>query len=556
MSEKQTSFLTEALIISVSNFIVKIIGVVFRIPLANLFQGNMEVFTAAYSVYAMLYMVSTSGLPVAISRTVASSHKKGKSLETKRIFEVSVILFGVVGMVFTLLMYFGSDAIASYTEHADAAFAMRIISPTLFLVCVSSAIRGYYQGLRNMIPTAVSQLIEAMLKLMIGLGGAYIAVKKGYSPAIQGAYAISGITIGMIIALVFLIVYRYFYERKHSSPPALKSVSYGTITGRLIRIAIPVTLTSSALYLSQFLDTVVIKKFLLISGVNQETASGLYTAYTSLSLSISDLLPATLVYPIAVSVLPAISASLAVNDNKSADRYIHSSIRISGIIALPCAFGLLAVSRQAITLLYGADWGGDLLWNGETVSSVAVASGGLMILSVGIIFISLLSTTNALLQAIGQQHLPTVSVLCGVGVLVALEIGLVSIPSIGIYGAPIASVGCYITALSMNMFFLKKKRGYSKSLFRVFLCPFVCAVLCGLSAYLAAAITEAVLPEGSRLTAFVSLICAAVTGVGAYVASMLALHGITPNEVRLLPKGNAICSLLIRKGWLHEKHVR
>ncbi len=557
MSERQSGqFLAEALIISVSNLLVKIIGVAFRIPLANMLQNATGIYNAAFSVYAMLYMVSTSGLPVAISRMVASSRKLDRKAETKRIFKASMLLFGAIGLISTLVMFFGSDALARSTEHADSALAMRIISPTLFLICVSSAMRGYFQGLRNMVPTAVSQFIEAFCKLTLGLGATYYAQKMGYTPVVQAAFAISGITIGTVLSMTYMIIYKYFYEKRHSFAGVEDTDGYTDIYKNLLRIAVPVTVTSSALYFSQFLDTLVIKKFLINSGVEKIIAEDLYTSYTTLTLSISDLLPATLVFPIAVSILPAVSESLAVNDQRQADNYIKSSVRISAIIGLPCAFGMLAVARPAIALIYGTNFGvsKDMvrLWNGKPYMPIDIASNALMILSVGIIFISLLSTTNALLQAVNRQYLPMISIGVGVIFLVALEIGLVLIPAMGIYGAPIASVACYAAALTLNMLFLRKYRSFKTSFYRLFFKPFVCSAACGGAAYGAAQLSKTLLGGETRLNSLITLCVAGATGVVVYVVGILAVKGITADEVRLLPKGRTLCNFLIRKGLLKE----
>lgn len=557
MNEKQAgSFLTEALIISLSNFVVKIIGVAFRIPLTNMLQGATGIYTASFSVYAMLYMVSTSGLPVAISRMVASSRKLERKTEINRIYRSGLILFGAIGLVCTLVMFFGADFIARFTEHADAALAMKVISPTLFLICISSALRGYFQGLRNMVPTAVSQFIEALCKLVLGLGAARYAISRGYSPVVQAAFAISGITVGTVLAMTYMIIYKYFFEKKHSFAGIEDTDGYSSIYKNLVKIALPVTITSSALYFSQFLDTIVINKFLIGSGVDSVIAEDLYTSYTGLTLSISDLLPATLIFPIAISILPAVSAALAVNDQKQADNYIYSSVRITAIIALPCAFGMLAVSRPAISLIYGVNFGGGdniiRIWNGKPYMPVDIASVSLMILSVGIIFISLLSTTNALLQAVNRQYLPMISIGIGLVFLIGLEVGLVSIPEIGIYGAPIASVVCYIAALAMNMLFLRKYRSFKISVYKLFFKPFVSAAACGASAYGVVKLGQFILNGETRLNSLIILCLAGVTGVIVYAASLLAVKGITAEEVRLLPKGRSLCAFLIKKGFIKE----
>ena len=553
MEKHNGSFLTEALVIAVSNLITKVIGVVFKIPLGNMLQNNMEMFTAAYSVYAMLFMLSNAGLPVAISRSVAAAAAKGRKREENRVFIAGMLMFGAIGAVLMIIMLIGADAIAVYSEHADAALAIRLVAPCLPLVCVSSSIRGFFQGHRIMLPTAVYHLLESFFKMAVGLGAAYFAIQRGCSAPVQAAYAILGITAGSLAGLIYLIICKYFYEKKHRTAELTPSDDYPSIYKTLLKIALPVAATSTALYLSNFLDTIVIKKTLIASGVTEDVSGRLYTAYTTLALSVSDILPATFVYPIAISILPAITSAVTLGDTQKVKDYMRLSIRISAIIGMPCAFLMFAVARPVLVFLYGASWGEtSFLWNGSEYWAVDIAANGLRILSLGIIFISLLSTTNSLLPAVKKSHLTTISVLTGVTALAAVEILLVRVPAVGIYGAPAASVVCYVTALSMNLYFLKKLGHVASSYFRIFAKPTLCAVLCGAAAWGAVELTSLAVDTQSRIGSFAALCAGGFAGAAVYIAALLIFKGITADEVRLLPKGAKLCNYLLRKGWMTE----
>ena len=553
MEKHNGSFLTEALVIAVSNLITKVIGVVFKIPLGNMLQNNMEMFTAAYSVYAMLFMLSNAGLPGAISRSVAAAAAKGRKREENRVFIAGTLMFGAIGAVLMIIMLIGADAIAVYSEHADAALAIRLVAPCLPLVCVSSSIRGFFQGHRIMLPTAVYHLLESFFKMAVGLGAAYFAIQRGCSAPVQAAYAILGITAGSLAGLIYLIICKYFYEKKHRTAELTPSDDYPSIYKALLKIALPVAATSTALYLSNFLDTIVIKKTLIASGVTEDVSGRLYTAYTTLALSVSDILPATFVYPIAISILPAITSAVTLGDTQKVKDYMRLSIRISAIIGMPCAFLMFAVARPVLVFLYGASWGEtSFLWNGSEYWAVDIAANGLRILSLGIIFISLLSTTNSLLPAVKKSHLTTISVLTGVTALAAVEILLVRVPAVGIYGAPAASVVCYVTALSMNLYFLKKLGHVASSYFRIFAKPMLCAVLCGAAAWGAVELTSLAVDTQSRLGSFAALCASGLAGAAVYIAALLIFKGITADEVRLLPKGAKLCNYLLRKGWMTE----
>lgn len=543
-SEK--SFLVEASIISASNFAVKIIGVLFSIPLSNLLDSGMGVFNAAYSVYAMLYMISTAGLPVATSRLVAAAAKRGRRYEADRIYKLCLCIFGVVGFICATLMFVFAKPIASWSEHGDSVYAMRVIAPTLFTICIVSAIRGYLQGLRNMVPTAVSQFIEAFLKLVIGLGMAYWSHQRGDPPAVQAAYAISGITIGVLVGMIYLILYKRFSDPNVIHMTDTDSGSTREITKKLLKIALPVTITSSALYLSHFADTLIIKKALISIGFTNDVAGSMYSAYTTLSTKLADLLPSTFVFPIAVSILPAISGALAVNNKQEAKGYIHASLRLSGLISLPCGALMFVLARPCIAMLYGSGWGKTIVVDGVCIAPVDLAATCLSILSVGVVFISLLSTTNALLQAIGKTWYPMISVSAGALVLFATDIILVRNPSVNIYGAPIGTVLCYVTAYGLNSFFLKRHGIDGVSPVRLFAKPFIAALFSGISAYgVYSAVSMLVLGDG-RLANMLKLGVSGVIGVLVYAATLLIINGISEREIRLLPMGNRIAALLLK----------
>ncbi len=548
------SFLVEASIISVSNFAVKIIGVLFSIPLSNLLDTGMDVFNAAYSVYAMLYMISTAGLPVATSRLVAAAAKRGRAYEAARIYKLCLAMFGFVGFVFASAMFIFADKIALWTAHYDSVYAMRVIAPTLFFICIVSAIRGYLQGLRNMFPTAISQFIEAFFKLVIGLGMAYWSHNRGDAPAVQAACAVLGITVGVFLGMIYLAVYKRFSKKVHTPLLDKGSDSTRAIVKKLMKVALPVTVTSSALYLSHFADTIIVKKALMFAGFTESSAANMYAAYTTLSTKLADLLPSTLVFPIAVSILPAISGALAANNKADADDYIHSSLRISGIIALPCSALLFVLSRPLIAVLFGSGWGSSIQLTDNTfIEPIDLASAALSILALGIFFISLVSTTNALLQALGKAYFPMLSVSCGALCLIITDLLLVSNANINIYGAPIGTLVCYIVAYSMNLLFLRISGIENCSPVKLYIKPFVAAVATGVGSYFVYILTgfiklngTAFAPDG-RLINLIRLGISGVFGAVVYAVVLLLIKGISEKEVRLLPMGNRIAAFLKAK---------
>ena len=193
-NQKRTkSFVREAVILAIAGFAVKIIGVLYKIPLTNILGDGIGAFNAAYSIYAMLFMLSTSGLPVAVSKLVSASNEKGRGREAKRISLLATIVFGLVGFVFMLALVIFAPGISAWTEHSDSVIAMRAIAPALFFICVCASIRGYFQGLHNMFPTAISQFIEAFFKMAIGLAGVVFA-ESALSPEFTRHFTIISVS--------------------------------------------------------------------------------------------------------------------------------------------------------------------------------------------------------------------------------------------------------------------------------------------------------------------------------------------------------------------------
>ncbi len=547
----------EAVILTASSFAVKIIGVVFKIPLTNILQNNMGVFTAAYSIYAMLFMLSTSGLPVAISRLVSASNGHGRGREADRISIIAIVLFGLIGFVFTALLMLFAPLIGELTGHEQSVAAMRVIAPALFFICVCASMRGYYQGLRNMYPTAISQFIEAFFKMTVGLAAVAVASAKGASVEIQAACAISGVTAGTFFATVFILVYRRFSKK---SVPDYSDNTCRTdkqLTKAILLVAMPVTLTAAALYFSQFLDTLIIVNVLHGAGETKETAGILFSAYTGLSVPLYDLLPATLVFPIATSILPAISDALARHKKALASKLTKQSIRISGIIAVPCSVFLLVCGRWCISLIYDIDkWQEPItMASGRVTTAFDEASAALAVLAFAVFFISIVSTANSLLNAYGKQHLPFIAVLIGIIVLTVSEIILLYSP-LGIIGAAASSVICYVIVMLIDVFFLRRYCGVKLKLAGMFARPVLCGAVTAGFTWLArtgaVALWKKFVGEGvqTRGASLVILLISGITMVLVYIAAMLLLRGIKESEVRLLPKGDWLANKLIKLGWL------
>lgn len=561
-SQHAKSFVREAIVLTIANFAVKIIGVVFKIPLTIILKDSIGVFTAAYSIYAMLFMLSTSGLPVAVSKLVAASNEKGRGREAKRITFLASVFFGALGLLCTLALVIFAPNIATFTNHAESALAMRVIAPSLFFICVCSAVRGHFQGMHNMNPTAISQFIEAFFKFAVGLSAVMIAHTKGASVEVQAACAISGVTVGSILGTAFTLLYAKFSKKSILNNTDENVKSDRELMKIIMAVALPVTFTAATLYFSQFLDTLVIVNCLESAGESLDAAENLYAAYTGLSVPIYDLFPSTLVFPIGMSILPAVSGALAVKRYKKSNFLTTQAMRISAIIAIPCGVFLCIAGRSCISLIYGVDgWSNVLaMADGTQLLPVDAAAMCLTILGCAVFFISMVSICNSLLNAYGKSHLPSIAVSIGIVVLVVSEILLLKSP-VGICGAPLSSLICYFVVLVIDIAFLRKNCGVELKVTSLFGRPMLCGVVTGAVTYLVYAgskwmwVNNMASAWDSRLGSLVILLLSGVAMVVTYATSLLVFKGIKEDEVRLLPMGNRIADLLVNLGWLEKSQV-
>ena len=341
---RRQSFLSGAAILAGAVAVTKVLGALYKIPLGNLLDSQgMAHFYAAYNVYNLLLMLSTAGLPLAASRLVAQAEAMGRHSQARRVFRCALALLGVVGLVFSALMFLLPKTMAGALHDPMAAAAIRVLAPSVLCVCLTSAIRGYTQGLGNMTPTAVSQIIESACKLLVGLGLCAFLLRKGAAPETGAAGAIAGVTCGTALGLLFLLWALCRCPRESGGP--LEPV--GDTLGQLLRIGVPITVAGGAMSLMTLLDqSLVLGTLQARLGLSAEAAAELYGQYTfGMTLFV---LPPSFIYPLTVSLIPAISQARTRHDDAAAARLTASALRITALLALPMGVGLSVLDRKSV----------------------------------------------------------------------------------------------------------------------------------------------------------------------------------------------------------------
>ena len=526
-AQKKQNFLQGTALLAMATAIVKIIGALYKIPLnAIIGEQGFGYFNTAYEIYNVLLMISTAGLPVAMSRMISQASSLKHYNQVRRIYNTARGIFLGLGITGTLLMTLFCRQLAEFQNQPDAWAAIGCLGPCVLLICIMSTYRGFFQGQSNMLPTSISQVLEAVVKLVVGMVAALVLLKATGSVALAAGGAILGVTASCLVSSVYLFgCFRKSYGLLPETVEAPRSFS-DTAKGLLI-IAIPITLGSAGLQLLTMLETKIYMGRLLALGYSQAAADTMRGIY-GMTQTIFNM-PCSFITPITISIIPAITAQLTLCKDAEAREIEESAIRITGLISMPCAFGL-GLLAEPVTALLG----------GYTGDNLILATRLMMVLGFSIMFNAVVLVTTALMQAHGHAGRPVVNMLIGGLLKLAAVFILTGNPNIGILGTPIGTLLCYLAICVLNIFsircLLKNPPAIAKNLIR----PFLAACVMGIFV-MGAFLGLKTLGISSRL-----ILCGApiAVGVAAYALAAVKIKVVTRADCLLLPKGEKIAKLL------------
>ncbi len=588
--------LNGALILAVSTVIVKVIGALYKIPLTDLIGAvGRGYFNSAYEIYTPIYAISMAGLPVAVSRLVSESIALGNYNNARAIYKTATKIFIITGTIGTAIMLLIAYPYTHYIADSRNLPAVLAIAPSIFFCCSMSAYRGYYEGLRNMTPTAISQVIEAIGKLGLGLGLARIILTYGISQFNAGgavfgqkaadiseaysiiypfsaAGAILGVTAGTVFGLFYLMIRHKlkgdgFTRAELVNSP--KADSAGFLAKRIITFAIPMVASALILNITNLIDTVTIQRRLATAiALNPDLIKNMYAASLSASgtldkdivkylygtygsvLDFRNLIP-TITMSLGVSALPALSAAWAVRDKKNIRITIESVIRVTMLIALPAGFGMAVLSEPILSLVYS-----------NSTDIIPIAAPLLTAYGLATFIMAASSPVTSMLQGLGRTDIPVKTLLVGAVIKIVLNYTLVGTPRFNINGAPVGSIVCYIVIVGLNIYFLLKISHTKVNFISVFFKPFACAALSAASAWAAYGLSTKLLTAplsaldvsgkvGKLLSPNTfSVLIAIAAAVIVYAVSLLLTKALSADDINMLPKGEKIVKKLEKYGLL------
>ncbi len=528
------SFFSGVLILTVANVIVKLIGLLYTIPLTNMLgDEGMGYFNTAYQIYSWLYMFSTAGLPVAMSMMISRFNAEDRQAEKRKLLLLTLCIFLTVGLLGSAIMAFCCRGLAGFIAADLSYLCILAVSPALFFVCISSTLRGYFQGHSNMLPTAISEILESVGKASLGLFLGGYALKQGLPIYQVAAYSIIGVSAGVAAGAIFLALAKLLGKRNgaeiNNNISTKSTVTSKELLKSLFAIAVPVMISASLLSMSSMLDTLIIIRRLIDTDLAENAAIAMYGNYTAYCVKLFNL-PPVLIYPIVNALIPIVSSARAKGDGRRAERIMQTALRLSAVISLPCAFGLATLSEPILKLIF------------KNGASAEMAAPLLTALAPSIFLIGVMAVSNGILQSCGLQKYTLISMPAGA---IVKAIGAYLLPSLNIggtplrmYAAPISTFAFYTTVTALNFFFIVKYTDLRISVIKVYLRPFIASVICAVAA--AGSYLLLSTPVGEKAAVLLAIAVAAAV----YAVALLILGAISREELEMLPLGKKISPIL------------
>lgn len=470
MKQEQSSlFIKGALILGAAEIIVKILGALYRIPLTRMIgDEGMGYYSSGYMVYTWLFTLSTTGIPVAISRMVSEKVALKQYKEAHKIFSTAIGMLFVVGLFMSGIFYMGAQKFSVWIHNPSVYVVMIALSPTLFFVCLSSGFRGYFQGYENMIPTAISKVVEQGGKVVLGLLFTVLLLQRG--TLLGAAGATLGTTVGALFGLMSLGGCYVYWKRIHLLK--IKQAAYkikestSSILYRLVFISIPISIGASVYAAANLVDLVITQKRLKIAGFSSTEVNILFGQYAGKMSTLINF-PTVLTLSLAAALVPSIAAALTKGRSSQVNYKIQQALRMTLLIVLPAAVGMSLLAEPILLLLFGKE------------------CKGASILQIGaftMIYLALVQVMTSILQGVGKVIIPAAALLFGAVIKIFINYYLIAIPFIHIRGAVIGTIMCYFTAAMIDYIYIRKYTGFHLRIKEFVMKPTIAALLMGVGA--------------------------------------------------------------------------
>lgn len=528
--ESNRGFLEGALILTLAGFISKFMGLIYRILLTRLIgEEGIGLYQMAYPIYTTILVISRSGIPVAISKLVAEKVAEDNRKSAYKIFRIALSISFTLGLLFSAGLIISAKPIAqSLLRDPRAFYSVLAIAPAIFFVSIMASYRGFFQGLQTMTPTAISQIVEQLVRMSTMLLLAYLLLEKGIKFAAAGAAfgAVTGAMAGLTILL-----YIYYKHKKEISEFALSGpgddLSVYKVIKRLTSLAVPVTLGALVLPLMQFVDATLIPWRLQVAGFSISKATGLYGNFAGMAMVLVNF-PTIITVSLAASLVPAISEAFTLKKEKLIKIRTQSALRLTIFICLPSAVGLFILATPLTKMLF----------------AIPEAGIPLRYVSWGVIFVCLQQTSSSILQGVGKTIIPARNLFFGAALNATLNYYLTAIPTFGIRGAAIATASGFCLAAVLNLLAIARLIGYNYNYKDMLFKPVIAVTVMGMMVSL-------IYGQTMQLLKFnvVATLTAVILGALIYALVLMISGAVKESDIKLIPKiGDRLADILLRLG--------
>lgn len=537
----ESGFLVQGSILAIASIISRFIGLLYRIPLRSILGdvGN-DYYGTAMEVYNIILIISSYSLPLAVSKLVSTRVARGERKNAYRIFKAALVFALVSGTIAGLVVYFGAGFITTHIVKTPLSiFALKVLAPTLLIVAVLGVVRGFFQGMGTMMPTAVSQLLEQIINAIVSICAAYmlfgygarIGAVLGSTKEYGGAYSAAGGTLGTgagaLIGLLFVIfvfsVYRPVYKRQMLRDRGRREESYGSIFFVVIMTILPVLLSTTIYNISSFIDVGIFKHMAAAQGYAEKTYSSMWGIFTG-EYKVLINVPIAISSSLAASSVPSLASAFASRDIPLVRRKVASSIRFIMVIAFPCAVGMGVLASPILQLIFH--------------DSRELTARMLQIGTISIVFTSLSTLSNGILQGINRMKAPVknaaITLVLHIGVLLVLMYGL----DLNIYAVVWANTFFAFLMCILNGRAIRRYLKYRQEVVRTFIIPGIASLIMGGAVYGVYQLLMKVIQRN-----VVATIVSVIVGVMVYGVLLLLMRGLTEEDLKAFPMGSRLARI-------------
>lgn len=541
LEKKSDGFIMQAGILAMAGIICRIIGILYRSPLAAIIgdEGN-GYYGSAYNIYTIILLISSYSIPAAISKVIAGKLALKQYKNAQRIFYCAFIYVIVVGGVASLFAFFG----ARFLVEQKAVMVLRIFSPTIFVSGLLGVLRGYFQAHKTMVQTSISQILEQILNAVISIMAAYLLKqlvidKDASTQAVYGAMGSAlGTGAGVLIALAFMVL-MYGINKKEIRERIAKDdhkdiLSYKEIFGIIFALVTPFILSTFIYNFSTSLDETIYRKILkLVKHVDVSQIAVWYGVYSGKAVVISNI-PIAISSAMSAAMIPSVSGKFATGDIGGTKGKVHTAILTTMLIAIPSAVGIFVLAEPVVGFLFP----------GQT--NIALAGSLLRALSITVIFYSLSTLTNAVLQGIGKVTAPVYHAAIALAAQTVVLVPCLLFTNLNLYSIAIATIVYSLLMCVLNQLAVRKYLGYRQNIKKIFVLPMIASVTMGVCAYFVYQGMHKI--SGSNL---ISLIIAIIIAACVYGVLVLRLGVLTKEDIEAMPKGKKLAKLLKKLHFIH-----